>query len=69
MELNRKAEIITERLILKRRVKYLERQLKKYKTDSISREERRKKFNITSISKVKVGGHWYFKGTEILACQ
>ena len=69
MELNRKAELITEKLILEQRVKSLERQLKKYKADSLKRKERRKKFNITSITKVNIDGHWYFKGTEILACQ
>jgi len=65
MELERKAELITERLVMKRRVKKLEKALAKVKR----KEERRKKFDITSISKVKIDGHWYFKGTEILACQ
>jgi hypothetical protein len=65
MELERKAELITERLVMKRRIKKLEKALAKVKR----KEERRKKFDITSISKVKIDGHWYFKGTEILACQ
>ena len=46
MELNRKAELITEKIILKQRVKSLERQLKKYKADSLKRKERRKMLEI-----------------------
>ena len=69
MELERKAELITERLKMKRRIKKLEKSLAKARIEEIAREERRKKFDITSISKVKIDGHWYFKGTEILACQ
>jgi len=69
MELERKAELITERLEMKRRIKKLEKALAKTRRKDIAREERRKKFVITSISKVKIDGHWYFKGTEILACQ
>ena len=69
MELERKAELITERLKMKRRIKKLEKSLAKARIEEIARGERRKKFDITSISKVKIDGHWYFKGTEILACQ
>ena len=69
MELERKAELITERLILKRRVKNLETRLAKLRRKENSRQERRKKFDITSITKVKIDGHWYFKGSDILSCQ
>jgi hypothetical protein len=69
MELNQKAKLIIEKLTLKKRIKLLERQLSKLTRKDIAREERRKKFNISTIAKVKINGHWYFKGTEILACQ
>tara|TARA_R100000988_G_scaffold97623_1_gene65166 strand:+ start:1057 stop:1266 length:210 start_codon:yes stop_codon:yes gene_type:complete len=69
MELNQKAILILEKLTLKKRIKTLERQLAKLTRKDIAREERRKKFNITSIDKIKKDGHWYFKGTDILSCQ
>ena len=55
MELERKAELITERLEMKRRIKNLEKALAKSRRKEIATEERRKKFDITSISKVKIG--------------
>ena len=69
MELERKAELITERLILKRRVKNLETKLAKFIRKENAREGRRKNFNLTTINKKKIDGHWYFKGSDILACQ
>jgi len=47
----------------------LTKQIKRLEKKLASVEERRKKFDITTISKIKVDGHWYFKGTEILSCQ
>tara|TARA_R110000751_G_scaffold27669_5_gene72967 strand:+ start:333 stop:542 length:210 start_codon:yes stop_codon:yes gene_type:complete len=69
MQLERKAEIFLERFMLKRRVKKLENELSKLKKKDIAKEERRKNFNITTISKKKIDGHWYFKGSDILSCQ
>jgi hypothetical protein len=52
------AKLIADKLILKRRLKKIESELKKEKSKSA--------VNWTTCNKKLIDGHWYIKGSDIL---
>ena len=52
------AKLIADKLILKRRLKRIEAQLKKEKSKTA--------VNWTTCNKKLIDGHWYIKGSDVL---